>query len=77
MQLGLARHGKDRLHYDETLADHSTPQYHQLAEAAREGLDRMVMQSDLRDIYHGVIVNGFQPTDRDDGVTVNFYVQVI
>ncbi|PSN41716.1 hypothetical protein C0J52_07786 [Blattella germanica] len=76
MQLGLLRHGKETLHYDETLTDHTTPEYHQLAEATREGLDRMVMQSDLRDIYHGVIVNGFQPIERDDGVNVNFYVQL-
>ncbi|KAJ9599018.1 hypothetical protein L9F63_010475, partial [Diploptera punctata] len=76
MQLGLVRRGKETLHFDENLADRGSTQYHQLAEAAREGLDRMVMQSDLRDIYHGVIVNGFQPTDRDEGVTVSFYVQL-
>lgn len=76
MKVGLARHGKETLHYGSSLEDNTSSHYQQLTEAAREGLDRMVMQSDLRDIYHGVVVNGFQPADKGDGVTVNFYVQV-
>lgn len=76
MKVGLARHGKETLHYSSSLEDTTSSHYQQLTEAAREGLDRMVMQSDLRDIYHGVVVNGFQPADKGDGVTVNFYVQV-
>ena len=31
-----------------------------LMTVTKEGLDRMIMQSELRDVYHGVIVNGFQ-----------------
>jgi hypothetical protein len=76
MKVGLARHGKETLHYGSSLEDTTSSYYQQLSEAAREGLDRMVMQSDLRDIYHGVVVNGFQPAHQGDGVTVNFYVQV-
>lgn len=76
MKVALARHGNEILHYGSSMEDTTSSHYHQLTEAAREGLDRMVMQSDLRDIYHGVVVNGFQPDDQGDGVTVNFYVQV-
>lgn len=76
MKVPLAHHGKETLRYGSSLEDTTSPHYQQLNEATREGLDRMVMQSDLRDIYHGVVVNGFQPDDQGDGVTVNFYVQV-
>ncbi|GFG33362.1 hypothetical protein Cfor_04066, partial [Coptotermes formosanus] len=76
MKVALARHGKETLRYGSSMEDTTSTHYQQLAEAAREGLDRMVMQSDLRDIYHGVVVDGFQPDDQGDGVTVNFYVQL-
>jgi hypothetical protein len=76
MMMPLAHHGKESLRYGSPLEDTTSLQYQQLNDATREGLDRMVMQSDLRDIYHGVVVSGFQPDDHGDGVTVNFYVQV-
>lgn len=76
MMMPLAHNGKETLRYGSSLEDTTSPHYQQLSEATREGLDRMVMQSDLRDIYHGVVVNGFQPDDQGDGVTVKFYVQV-
>lgn len=44
----------------------------------------MIMQSDLRDVYHGVHITGFHPIEiKDDGgdkfqgVMNDFYVQVI
>jgi hypothetical protein len=76
MMMPLAHNGKETLRYGSSLEDTTSPQYQQLSEATREGLDRTVMQSDLRDIYHGVVVKDFQPDDQGDGVTVNFYVQV-
>lgn len=43
----------------------------------------MVMQSDLRDVYHGVHITGFHPVQMKDengddfqGVMNDFYVQV-
>lgn len=43
----------------------------------------MIMQSDLRDVYHGVHITGFHPVEiKDDsgksfqGVMNDFYVQV-
>lgn len=37
----------------------------------------MVMQSDLRDIYHGVHINTFKPAPDGNGVLNNFYLQVL
>lgn len=41
-----------------------------------EGLDRMVMQSDLRDVYHGVHVTGFEESPKKTGLISNFYLQL-
>lgn len=75
MKIALYRNGKDVLKYQDNLADQSSPQYLSLAAATHNGLDRMVMQSDLRDIYHGVQVNEFE-RNKDDGIISNFYLQV-
>ncbi|GLV34887.1 uncharacterized protein CBL_09367 [Carabus blaptoides fortunei] len=75
MKIALSRFGKEKLKFKENLADPTSPQYTRLADATHEGLDRMVMQSDLRDIYHGVQVSGFEPTN-DEGLINNFYVQL-
>lgn len=48
----------------------------QLAGVTHEALDRMVMQSDLRDIYHGVYVHSYEPMGKEEGVLNNFYLQV-
>lgn len=50
--------------------------HQKLWEATREGLDRMAMQSDLRDIFHGVVVTGFNQADKQNKTMVNFYYQV-
>lgn len=76
MKIALSRYGNEMLKFNEKLADSTSPQYTRLAAATHEGLDRMVMQSDLRDIYHGVQVGGFEPA-KDEGLINNFYVQVL
>lgn len=75
MRLALSHLGKEKLKFEPALADKSSTRYARLAKATHDGLDRMVMQSDLRDIYHGVQVNGFEP-HKDTGVINDFYVQV-
>lgn len=40
-----------------------------------EALDRMVMQSDLRDIYHGVHIKNVQKNPHN-GITTKFYLQL-
>lgn len=83
VKLALGTQGNERLRFHENLSDNSSKQYHALAVATHEGINRMIMQSDLRDVYHGVHINGFQPIEiKDDsgenfkGVMNDFYVQV-
>lgn len=83
VKLALGTQGNDRLKFHENLSDNSSKQYHALAVATHEGINRMIMQSDLRDVYHGVHITGFQPIEIKDeggenfqGVMNDFYVQV-
>lgn len=83
MKMALSRYGHERLFYQDAFADQNTKEFQDLAFAAHEGINRMVMQSDLRDVYHGVHINGFQPVKipTPEGVNMNgvlndFYVQV-
>ncbi|XP_075987218.1 uncharacterized protein LOC142983911 isoform X2 [Anticarsia gemmatalis] len=83
VKLALGSQGNDRLIYDQHLSDNSSKQYHALAVATHEGINRMVMQSDLRDVYHGVHITGFHPVemkstggDLYQGVINDFYVQL-
>lgn len=83
MKLALDAQGNETLHYQEDLANNASKQYQTLAVATHEGINRMVMQSDLRDVYHGVHITGFQPTEMKkpdgepyQGVMNEFYVQV-
>ncbi|XP_054280807.1 uncharacterized protein LOC128998618 isoform X1 [Macrosteles quadrilineatus] len=76
MRLVLDRYGKNHIRYEGPLEDPTSGPYQRLVDATREGLDRMVMQSDLRDIYHGVEVRGFEPAREPDNAVVRFYVQL-
>jgi hypothetical protein len=83
MKMALSRYGNERLLYQDSFADQNTKEFLDLAMAAHEGINRMVMQSDLRDVYHGVHINGFQPVkiptldgSHMNGVLNDFYVQV-
>jgi hypothetical protein len=77
MKLELAKNGKETLVYDASLADPTSPNYSQLAVVTHDSLDRTVMQSDLRDIYHGVHVTGFEGSGKAaNGVLSNFYLQL-
>lgn len=65
------------MRYTTALADPASSDYALLAAATHEGLDRMVMQSDLRDIYHGVHVQGYEPLlATGNGLVNSFYLQV-
>lgn len=76
MKLVLDKYRKEPIRYTAQLQDPGSNQYQQLTEATREGLNRMSMQSDLRDIYHGVIVGGFGPAEKNDKVVVSYVIQV-
>lgn len=77
MKLVLDKFRKEPIKYSTQLENPSSKQYQQLTEATREGLNRMSMQSDLRDIYHGVIVGGFEPSEKSEKAVVSYIIQVI
>ncbi|XP_050671701.1 uncharacterized protein LOC126970075 isoform X1 [Leptidea sinapis] len=83
VSLALKSHGTKPLKFHPALGDNSTKEYHNLAIATHEGINRMVMQSDLRDVFHGVHITGFHPVqmmekngERYNGVINDFYVQL-
>ncbi|XP_059058800.1 uncharacterized protein LOC131852175 isoform X1 [Achroia grisella] len=83
VKLALGSQGNKRLTFHQSLSDNSSKQYHALAVATHEGINRMVMQSDLRDVFHGVHITGFSPVqmkaetgDIYQGVMNDFYVQL-
>ncbi|XP_036234189.2 mucin-4 [Bactrocera oleae] len=59
LSLRIDHYGDFKLFYDHSLADNSTDDYKHLATVTKEAINRMVMQSDLRDIYHGVQLSTF------------------
>ncbi|XP_041984079.1 uncharacterized protein LOC121736761, partial [Aricia agestis] len=82
VSLALGSRGNERLRFDEKLSDNSSKEYHDLAVSSYEGINRMIMQSDLRDVYHGVHITKFHPvaitSPKGDyeGVVNDFYVQL-
>ncbi|XP_045476720.1 uncharacterized protein LOC123682234 isoform X2 [Harmonia axyridis] len=74
MEIELDHQGKKKLIYNEYLDKANSSEYIKLAAATHEALDRMVMQSDLRDIYHGVHLKSFKPGKT--GVVNNFSLQL-
>ncbi|KAK3907504.1 Polycystin-2 [Frankliniella fusca] len=78
MRLALDRHAGERVRFAEWLSDPTSPRFARLAEATKEGLERVVMQSELRDVAHGVVLQGFAPAGQHDSdhAVVNFYVQL-
>ncbi|KAK4874874.1 hypothetical protein RN001_014234 [Aquatica leii] len=72
----LERNGKEKLRYNKSLANTNSTDFNRLAGITHESLDRMVMQSDLRDIYHGVQVHNYEPTLTDEGLFNIFYLQL-
>lgn len=59
MHLAISHLESESLHYDDVLQNPASPKYTHLMETVHDAIDRMVMQSDLRDIYHGVRIAGF------------------
>lgn len=76
MRLALDRIGKDWLAYEDNLLNKNSKEFTKLARVTHDGLDRMLMQSDLRDIYHGVQIKGFAPSTNGFGVVNEFYLQL-
>ena len=77
MKIVLDRYGREKLLYDDELSHENSTKFVRLAAIVQDSLDRMVMQSDLRDIYHGVTIGGFERAPGEEKVVVNkFNLQV-
>lgn len=61
MNLKLNRYGSKQLIYDDTLTDPQSKKFEFLRQLTKDSLDRMLMQSDVRDIYHGIKAIQFHP----------------
>ena len=75
MKIGLNRIGRDKLVFDPSLLNKTTSNYTKLQETAYNGVDRMLMQSDLRDIYHSIEIIGFNKT-KENGITGKLFIQL-
>jgi hypothetical protein len=76
LEMTLARRGKDRLTYNRTLADRNSTSFTSLSKITHDGVDRMMMQSDLHNIYHSVDVIGFNASKFDQGVKGKMFIQL-
>ncbi|RZC32267.1 mucin-17, partial [Asbolus verrucosus] len=76
LKVNLDRFGRDNLQFSPDLANPNSTEFRRLTALTHEALDRMVMQSDLRDIYHGVHVHSYGPRKTPLGVTTKFYLQL-
>lgn len=59
LRLAVSQLQSQSLKYEDALRNPSSPKYAHLMQVVHDAIDRMVMQSELRDIYHGVHVAGF------------------
>lgn len=67
MHLAVSQLQSQSLKYEDALRNPSSPKYTHLMQVVHDAIDRMVMQSELRDIYHGVHVAGFTNITRMNG----------
>ncbi|XP_031622418.1 uncharacterized protein LOC116340210 isoform X2 [Contarinia nasturtii] len=64
LHLAVSQLQSQSLKYEDALRNPSSPKYSHLMQVVHDAIDRMVMQSELRDIYHGVHVAGFNNITR-------------
>lgn len=67
MHLAVSQLHSQSLKYEDALRNPASPKYSHLMQVVHDAIDRMVMQSELRDIYHGVHVAGFNNITRTNG----------
>lgn len=75
LHVDLERIGKDKLRFNQELGNENSTEFSRLTSQVHDSIDRMVMQSDLRDIYHGVHVNSYGPSGPF-GINTKFYLQL-
>lgn len=67
LHLAVSQLQSQSLKYEDALRNPSSPKYSHLMQVVHDAIDRMVMQSELRDVYHGVHVAGFNNISRVNG----------
>lgn len=75
----LVNRDTETLHFDNNAVaarPHGSPKYAHLAELAYNGFDRMIMQSDLRDIYQGLHGIRFGNTTTSTVIPCQFDLQL-
>lgn len=71
------RIGSYPLHFMSELTNYKTEHYKHLTQQINNALDRMIMQSDIRDVFHGVHVTTFSDDNKNhNGVMFNIVLQV-
>ncbi|XP_063978522.1 uncharacterized protein LOC135163191 isoform X2 [Diachasmimorpha longicaudata] len=76
MKLPLERVGREEIKYEKMVLNNtSSSGFKRLVSSAQEALDRTLMQSDLRDIYRGVVITRFHKSE-DHPAEVEFHVQL-
>ncbi|XP_055690318.1 mucin-2 isoform X3 [Lutzomyia longipalpis] len=76
MAMNLGRFAGSRLFWDAALASNTSARFHHMQAVAHEALHRTAMQSDLRDIYHGLYVSGFEAAPEAGSIQAHFYLQL-
>lgn len=76
LHLAVSQLQSQSLKYEDALRNPSSPKYSHLMQVVHDAIDRMVMQSELRDIYHGVHVAGFNNITRSNSTQTSSKVTV-
>ncbi|XP_023288060.1 uncharacterized protein LOC105697488 [Orussus abietinus] len=72
LRVGLERIARDPIANEISLNDSTSAAYKRLTGPVKDALDRTLMQSDLRDLYRGLNIAGFNPSPA----TVDFHLQL-
>jgi Calcium-binding EGF domain/SEA domain len=75
MKIGLHSIGREKLIFHPSLLNKTSLNFTNLHQTTHNGIDRMLMQSDLRDIYHSIDIIDFNKT-RDNGVVTKLFIQL-
>ncbi|XP_032597908.2 uncharacterized protein LOC6570280 [Drosophila grimshawi] len=75
MRIPTSRVGSYRLKFSTELINNSSSHYRHLSSIILDAIDRMVMQSDFRDVYHGVQLKEFYASN-DNVVMGHFLLQL-
>ncbi|XP_055857795.1 uncharacterized protein LOC129920525 [Episyrphus balteatus] len=79
LEIPIHRISKQILHFNEQYRKRDSNEFKELADITHNAVDRMIMQSDLRDVYHGVHVTSFDITnspETEGGILGKFLIQV-